>query len=186
MSFVKVFKAKFLLLALSLFYDAAFMNRLWTDAKLRRTLIGMVGLFLTGTTGVIYAISGLLLGITSSPVADALMIIGIVMFLAGCWRGRMSLAFDLSASQKILRSNNTVICDLSDVKQSSAYIEGLVTNSQTFSGGNSLIVSECYLIFASEIWFESLAKKGLNLLGELISNRKIGELIASKNYMPSV
>jgi hypothetical protein len=185
-SFLKTIKAKFLLLALSLFYDAAFMNHLWADPQLRRTAIGMLGLFIMGITGVLYATSGLLFGAAPSLVADALMLIGLSMFLAGSWRGRMSLAFDLNVSQNVLSSTGTVICNLSDAKQSSAYIEGLMSNSQTFSGENSLNVTECYLIFASEIWIESLEKKGLNLLGELLTNQKLGELIASKNHLPSV
>ena len=186
MSFLKIIKAKFLLLALSLFYDAAFMNRLWVDPQLRRTMIGMLGLFITGIAGVLYAVSGLLFAVTASPATDVFMLIGLSMFLAGSWRGRMSLAFDLNASQQVLSSSGSVICNLSDVRQSSAYIEGLLSNSQAFSGENSLNVTECHLVFASEIWIESLEKKGLNLLGELLTNQKLGELIASKNHMPSV
>ena len=186
MSYLKTLRSKFLLLALSVFYDTAFMNRLWADPQLRRTWIGMLGIFITGIAGVVYSVDRLLFAAIAYPVADVFMFAGLALFLAGSWRGRMSIAFDLNASQDVLRSSGTVLCVLSDAKQSSAYIEELVSNSQTFASENSLIVTECYLVFASEIWLESLAKKGLNLLGELFAYRNLGDLIASKNSMSSM
>jgi len=185
-SYLKSIRAKFLLLSLSVFYDTAFMNRLWADPSLRRTWIGLLGIFITGTAGIISSMDRLLFAATTYPFADAAIFLGLALFLAGCWRGRMSIAFDLNASRETLRSRGTVLCRLSDTKQSSAYIEQLVSNSQAFESENSLKVTECYLVFASEIWFESLAKKGFDLLGELFTHRGIGDMIASKNSMPSM
>jgi hypothetical protein len=50
-------------------------------------------------------------------------------------------------------------------------------------GENNLKDAECYLVLATEIWIESLEKKGLNLLGDVFAKRDIGEMIAGKNYV---
>ncbi len=99
----------------------------------------------------------------------------------------MSIAFDLNASQNVLRSRGTILCITSDKGQCSAYIEELLNQSQMLVSENSLKVTECYLIFATEIWFESLAKKGLNLLGELADrSSKLGDLFARENSVQSM
>ena len=51
---LKTIRARFLLLALSLFYDVAFVSRIWTDPDLMRASIGMLGLFIKGFLGFIY------------------------------------------------------------------------------------------------------------------------------------
>ncbi len=179
-------RSKLLLLSLSLFYDVAFVDRLWTDAKTRRAAVGTVGVLMVGVAGSAYAISRLLAVPLFDPAMGAIMLAGVALFLIGSWRGRISLGFEVEASQETLRSRRTVICYLSDVKQASAYIEVIVDRSQRMIGENSLKATECYLIFASEIWFESLAKKGLNLIGEVLPYKDLGDLVARQANMPSM
>jgi hypothetical protein len=181
---LKTIKVRFLLLALSLFYDVAFVSRIWTDPDLMRASIGMLGLFITGFSGMVYAISNLLFSATLYPLPEFLALIGLSLFLAGSWRGRISIAFNLKESIEVLGSRGTALCILSDAKQSSSLIEGLVNQSQTLAGENHLKATECYLVFATEIWRESLAKKGLNLLGDVFANVNLGDLFASKNNLP--
>ena len=181
---LKALKARFLLLALSLFYDVAFVSRIWTDPDFMRASIGVLGLFITGISGIIYAVDRLLLSATLYPIADFLILIGLSLFLAGSWRGRISIAFNLEESYEVLRSRGTVLCILSDAKQASSLIEGLVNQSQTLAGENSLKATESYLIFAHEIWRESLTKKGLSLVGDVFTKRSVGELFAREDHVP--
>ncbi|MBM5805332.1 MAG: hypothetical protein FJZ49_04630 [Candidatus Verstraetearchaeota archaeon] len=183
---LKAVKARFLLLALSLFYDVAFVSRIWTDPDLKRASIGVLGIFITGFSAIIYAVDRLLFSATLYPTSDLLILIGLSLFLAGSWRGRISIAFNLKESWEVLGSRGTALCILSDTKQSSSLIEGLVNQSQTLAGENSLKATECYLVFATEIWRESLTKKGLNLLGEMFANVNLGDLFAGKNHVPSM
>ena len=184
MIILKTAKARFLLLALSLFYDVAFISRLWTDPDLMRASIGVLGLFLTGFSCMIYAISNLLFSVTLYPLPEFLALIGLSLFLVGSWRGRISIAFNLKESTEVLGSRGTALCILSDSRQSSSLIEGLVNQSQALASENNLKATECYLVFATEIWRESLAKKGLNLLGDIFANVNLGDLFASKNNLP--
>lgn len=179
----KTVKATFLLVALSLFYDVAFFNRIWTDPDLKRASIGVLGLFITGLSGILYAASNLLFSVTLYPIPELLVLIGLSLFLAGSWKGRIGIAFNLEESIKVLSSRGTALCILSDSKQSSSLLEGLVDQSQVLAGENNLKATECYLVFATEIWRESLAKKGLNLLGDMFTNMNLGDLFASKNNL---
>lgn len=183
---LKAIKSKFILLSLSIFYDAAFADRLWTDAKIRRAAVGMVGIFVTGIAGVVFALDHTLSFQASSPLAEMFVVGGAVLFLAGNWKGRISLGFNIEESHALLRSRRTVICYLSDVRQASAYIEAIMDQSQREIGENYLKATEPYLILASEIWFESLAKKGFDLIGELNPYKDVGDIIARQTGMPSM
>ncbi len=179
-------KSKLLLLSLSLFYDVAFVDRIWTNAKIRRATIGTAGAIIVGVAGAIYALDRLLLIQPAYPAMDIMMLAGMALFTAGSWRGRISLGFEVDESRETLRSRRTVICYLSDVKQASAYIEVIMDRSQRMIGENSLKATECYLIFASEIWFESLGKKGLNLIGEMFPYKDVGDLVARQTSVSSM
>jgi hypothetical protein len=179
-------RSRLLLLSLSIFYDVAFVDRLWTDAKMRRATIGTIGVITVGVAGSVYALDRLLSIQPAYPAMDMMMLAGVALFVAGSWRGRISLAFNVAESKEVLRSRRTVICYLSDVKQASAYIEVIMDRSQMMIGENSLKATESYLVFASEIWFESMAKKGLNLIGEVLPYKNVGDLVARQAGMSSM
>jgi hypothetical protein len=183
---LKAIKSKFILLSLSVFYDAAFADRLWTDVKIRRAMVGMAGILITGAAGAVLALDRMLILQATSPVAEVFIIGGAALFLAGNWKGRISLGFNIEESRAVLRSRRTVICRLSDVHQASAYIEAIMEQSQREIGENYLKATEPYLILASEIWFESLAKKGFDLIGEMNPYKNVGDIIARQTSMSSM
>jgi len=180
---LRALHSRILLVTLSLFYDVAFVDRLWADPNLMKGAIGLVGIILTGGTGLAHAVV-VLLGYPGYPdLVAPLMGVGLALFAMGSWGRRISIGFDLKRSEDELRVRGTVLCLLGDARQSSAFIEGLMNRSQGLAGENPLKDAECYLILATEIWSESLAKKGLNLLGEIFAERDVGEMIAGKNYV---
>lgn len=183
---LKAVKTRFLLVTLSLFFDVAFVDRVWTDPNIMRASIGLIGIFIVGITGATYAFMDVAFSYNIFPVAAILLMIGLILFMAGSLRGRINISFDLGASQETLRSRGTLLCLLTDTRQSSSFIEAIVNETQPLDDENSLKVAECYLIFATEIWRESLAKKGLDLIGEMFTKRNIGEMIARKNNLPAV
>jgi hypothetical protein len=180
---LKALRSRILLVTLSLFYDVAFVDRLWTDPNLMKGYIGLSGILLTGVMGLTYSIAGMLAYEGFLDFAAPLMGVGLALFAMGGWGRRINIGFDLERSEDELRSRGTVLCLLGDTRQSSSLIEGTMNRAQGFAGENSLKDAECYLVFATEIWVESLAKKGLNLLGEVLSKRDVGEMVASKNYV---
>ncbi|MEM2128881.1 MAG: hypothetical protein QXN86_04395, partial [Candidatus Methanomethylicaceae archaeon] len=107
-------------------------------------------------------------------------------FSVGAGSVRKVIAFDIERSWAILRTKRTVLCVLDDPMQSSAYIEGILTASQDIKGGNGLKVSEKYLMFAAEIWAESMARKGLIRIERVLENGDLGDLIANKSLMSSM
>lgn len=172
-------KTRFLLLTLSLFYDVAFVDRVWTEPDLFRASVGVIGTFMTASVGLVYAVLLIANVSASYDVAAALIVVGLSLFIAGSLRGRLNIGFNISSSTETLRSRGTVLCLLTDAKQSSSFIE-VIVNEASFAGDeNSLKAEECYLVFATEIWRESLTKKGLNILGEVFSKRKEGNI---ENY----
>ncbi|MDI9609121.1 MAG: hypothetical protein QFX34_02445 [Candidatus Verstraetearchaeota archaeon] len=179
-------KSRFLLLSLSLFYNAAFVDRVWTDPKMRRTLAGVMGTVLIGISAAVYSIDRVFFSTSTSPYSDFGIFLGLVLFLVGAWKGGMVIAFDIERSWAILRAKRTVLCVLDDPMQSSAYIEGILTASQDIKGGNGLKVSEKYLMFAAEIWAESMARKGLIRIERVLENGDLGDLIANKSLMSSM
>lgn len=179
-------KSRFLLLSLSLFYNAAFVDRVWTDPKMRRTLAGVMGTVLIGISAAVYSIDRVFFSTSTSPYSDYGIFFGLALFLVGAWRGGMVIAFDIERSWGILGSKGTVLCFLNDPMQSSAYIEGILNASQDFDGENGLKASEKYLRFAAEIWAESMARKGLIRIERILENGDLGDLIANKSLMPSM
>ena len=175
--------SRILLVTLSLFYDVAFVDRLWTDPNLMKGYMGLFGILLTGAMGLIYSIAGILTYGGFLGFVAPLMGVGLALFAIGGWGRRINIGFDLQRSEGELRSRGTVLCLLGDARQSSSLIEGIMNRAQGFAGENSLKDAECYLVLATEIWTESLAKKGLSLLGEVFVKRDVGELIAGKNYV---
>ncbi|MGA2573470.1 MAG: hypothetical protein ABSF36_04605 [Candidatus Methanomethylicaceae archaeon] len=171
-------RSRFLLATLSIFYDVAFVDRVWTDPDFMRTTIGLVGIFITALVGIAYSVARLAFALGTSPLADSVLLLGIFLFVVGSWGGRINIGFDIANSKETLQSRGTVFCVLSDTRQSSSFIEVLINKTQDPAAGNDLKASECNLVFASEIWGESLAKKGLNLLGEVFTNRNKGDVIA--------
>jgi hypothetical protein len=109
--------------------------------------------------------------------------VGLALFTIGSWGRRISIGIDVQRSEGELRSRGTVLCVLGDTRQSSSLIEGIMNRTQDLVGENNLKDAECYLVLATEIWIESLEKKGLNLLGDVFAKRDIGEMIAGKNYV---
>ncbi|MCQ5376907.1 MAG: hypothetical protein NO516_02530 [Candidatus Methanomethylicia archaeon] len=186
MSIFGSLKARFLLLTLSIFYEAAFMNRLWADPNFRRASVGIFGLFIAGSAGVLYAADRILSGPSLYPIPDALILGGTLLFLIGSWKGRIVLAHDYRQLIGALASSGTVLCKLSDEMQSSGYIEALLEISQRLAAENDLKATECYVILASEIWIESLSRRGLNLLGGLTKGRTVGDILAGQANMPSM
>ncbi|MBC7120458.1 MAG: hypothetical protein H5T33_02575 [Candidatus Methanosuratus sp.] len=178
-------KSKVILLSLSLFYDAAFVNRIWTDPKLRRTFAGMVGTLLIGISAAVYSIDRVL-STGTSPYSDFGVLVGLALFLVGAWNGGIVIAFDLEKSWGLLRSKGTVLCFLDDSMQSSAYIEGVLNASQEVGMENGLKASEKYLRFAAEIWIESMARKGLIKIERALENGSLGDIIANTSLMSSM
>lgn len=176
-------RSRFLLAILSIFYDVAFVNRVWTDPNFMRATIGLVGIFITALVGIAYSVGTLAFALGSVPLADFVLLLGISLFVVGSWGSRIYIGFNVANSQETLHSRGTVLCILSDARQSSSFIEVLINKTQDPMAGNDLKASECNLIFATEIWAESLAKKGLNLLGEVFTNRVTSDIIARKNYV---
>jgi hypothetical protein len=180
---LRALHSRILLVTLSLFYDVAFVDRLWTDPNLMKGTIGLVGIILTGATGLAHSLAALSEYPASPTLVGPIMGIGVVLFAMGSWGQRISIGFDIKKSEGELRSRGTVLCLLGDTRQSSSFIEGIMNKVQGLKGENSLKEAECYLVLATEIWSESLAKKGLNLLGEIFAERDVGEMIAGKNYV---
>ena len=168
---LKALRTRFLLATLSIFFDVAFVDRVWTDPNIMRASVGLIGIIITGAAGATYALMELTSTTSAYSVTTVLILIGIALFIAGSFRGRINISFDLRDSQETLRTRGTLLCLLSDTKQSSSYIEAIINSSQSFDDENSLKVAECYLMFATDIWRESLAKKGLDLIGEMIPKR---------------
>jgi hypothetical protein len=171
-------RSRFLLATLSIFYDVAFVDRVWTDTNFMRATIGLAGIFLTAFVGIAYSVGALVFSFSLFPLADSILLLGIFLFVVGSWGGRINIGFNIANSKETLHSRGTVFCILSDTQQSSSFIEVLINKTQDPAAGNDLKASECNLVFATEIWGESLAKKGLNLLGEVFTNRNTGDVIA--------
>ncbi len=180
---LRALHSRVLLVTLSLFYDVAFVDRLWTDPNLMKGYVGLSGILLTGGMGLIYSIAGILNYSGFLGFVAPLMGVGLALFTIGCWGRRISIGFDIEKSEEELRSRGTVLCLLGDTRQSSSLIEGIMSSTQASVGKNYLKDAECYLVLATEIWIESLAKKGLNLLGDVLTDRDVGEMIAGKNYV---
>jgi hypothetical protein len=164
-------RSRFLLATLSIFYDVAFVDRVWTDPNFMKATIGLLGIFITAFVGIAYSIGALAFSFTLFPLGGSILLLGIFLFIAGSWGGRINIGLDPANSQETLKSRGTVLCILSDTRQSSSFIEVLINKTQDPAAGNDLKASESNLVFATEIWSESLAKKGLNLLGEVFANR---------------
>jgi hypothetical protein len=179
-------KSRFILVTLSLFFDVAFYDRLWTDPKLLRASAGLIGIFIIGGTGIVYSSLILLFSINPYTLAAILTAVGTVFFIAGGLRGRINIAFDIEKSREVVRCRGTVLCLLDDTQQSSSLIEVIINATQVLTDENSLKASECYLIFATEIWRESLTKKGLHPLGDVFAKRNSGEIVACKDNLPSM
>lgn len=179
---LRALHSRILLVTLSLFYDVAFVDRLWTDPNLAKGTVGLLGIIVTGVAGLFHSLAPLL-GYQDNPqLVGPAMGIGIALFAMGSRGRRINIGFDIKKSEEALNSRGTVLCLLGDTRQSSSFIEGIMNRTQSFPSEN-LKEAECYLILATEIWTESLAKKGLNLLGELFAERDVGEMIAGKNYV---
>lgn len=170
---------------MSLFYNAAFVDRVWTDPKMRRTLAGVMGTLLIGTSAAVYSVDRLFFSTSTSPYSDFGIFFGLILFLVGGWKGGMVIAFDIERSWGILKSKRTVLCFLDDPMQSSAYIEGVLTASQDLGAENGLKVSK-YLMFAAEIWADSMARKGLVRLERALENGDMGDMIANKSLVSSM
>ncbi|MDI9643662.1 MAG: hypothetical protein QFX35_00400 [Candidatus Verstraetearchaeota archaeon] len=153
---------------------------------MRRTAAGVIGIFLAGGSAAVYSIDRILFSTNASPYSDLGIFFGLSLFLFGAWRGGVVIGFDLEKSWETLRSKQNVLSFLDDAVQSSAYIEALVNESQTLNSQNGLNVSEKYLKFAAEIWAESLSRKGLTLIENILENGDLGDLVANKNYMSSM
>lgn len=182
---VRPAKSKLLLLLLTLFYDVAFVDRIWTDPRWMRASIALLGVIMTGVSAIAYALDRLLLAGSLYPFPDAFIIGGALLFLVGGWRGRIDIAINFEASQQVLRSRGTVLCILSDSQQASSFLEELVGYCQRSFDKNTLKDTECYLVLASEIWRESLGRKGLTLL-DSFGKRSLGDMLAGENSMPSM
>jgi hypothetical protein len=179
-------RSRFLLATLSIFYDVAFVDRVWTDPNFMRTTIGLAGIFITAFVGIAYSVGALVFALGSFPLVDSLLLLGIFLFVVGSWGRRINIGFNLANSQDTLQSRGTVLCILSDTQQSTSFIEVLINQTQDPMAENDLKASECNLVFATEIWGESLAKKGLDLFGEVFTNRVTGDIVARKNYVSSM
>lgn len=183
MSTLRGLHSRILLVTLSLFYDVAFVDRLWTDPNLMKGYIGLFGILLTGAMGLTYSLASLLSYGGYMGFVAPLMGVGIALFAMGGWGRRISIGFDLQRAEAELRSRGTVLCLIGDTRQSSSLIEVIINRAQGLVNENSLKDAECYLVLATEVWIESLAKKGLNLLGDVFEKRDVGEMIAGKNYV---
>ncbi|MGQ9759533.1 MAG: hypothetical protein ACUVQ5_03050 [Candidatus Methanomethylicaceae archaeon] len=165
MPYLKTLRAKILLLALSLFYDVAFIERVWTDPDLFRAYVGLLGLLVAGTSGILYSLESLLMIQAPSLPYSTAIIIGLMLFLIGGLGRRISLAFDITSSREYIRSRETILCFTSDTKHSSSIIELLIF-SISHRDEKRLKEVESLLLFAHEIWRESLMKKGMHIVGQ--------------------
>jgi len=164
-SYLKIIRAKILLLTISLFYDVAFIECVWTDPDLSRAYVGLAGLLVAGISGVLYSVEFFLnASITPIPYSTAILV-GTILFLIGGFGRPIKLAFDTKISRENILSRGTVLCFISDMKQSSSIIELLMLSAGK-RGRDRLEEAEPLLIFAHEIWRESLMKKGFGIIGE--------------------
>ncbi len=171
-SYLRTLRAKILLLALSLFYEVAFIERIWTDPNLTRAYIGLAGLLVAGASGLIYSTEHLLgMPVPIFPYSTAVFV-GLLLFLIGGFGKRMKLTFDEKLSRENVMSRGTVLCLVSDTKQSSSIIELLVSSASEWDE-DRLRKAEPFLVFAHEIWRESLMKKGVHLIGQLSSPKDL-------------
>ncbi|MEM3486439.1 MAG: hypothetical protein QXU33_04655 [Candidatus Methanomethyliaceae archaeon] len=166
MSFIQRLRAKILLLTISLFYDVTFIERIWTDPELSRAYVGLAGLLIAGVSGVLYSVEHFLsIHVSPLPYSTAILI-GTLMFVVGGFGRRISLTFDIATSRENVLSRGTVLCILSDTKQSSSIIELLIFSISQWDE-NDLTEAEPFLIFAHEIWRESLMRKGLSIIEQV-------------------
>ncbi|MEM4644399.1 MAG: hypothetical protein QW748_03360 [Candidatus Methanomethylicaceae archaeon] len=166
MSFIQRLRAKLLLLTISLFYDVTFIERIWTDPELSRAYVGLAGLLIAGVSGVLYSVEHFLsIPVSPLPYSTAILI-GTLMFMVGGFGRRIRLTFDITTSRENVVSRGTVLCILSDTKQSSSIIELLIFSISQWDE-NDLTEAEPFLIFAHEIWRESLMRKGLSVIGQV-------------------
>lgn len=172
MPYLKILRAKFLLLALSLFYDVAFIERVWTDPNLFRAYVGLIGLLVAGASGLLYSLDSLLNIQAPSLLYSTAIIIGLILFLIGGFGRRITLAFDVTSSREYIRSRETILCFTSDTKQSSSIIELLIFSASQWDEEHWK-EADSLLLFAHEIWRESLMKKGIHIVGQLPITQEI-------------
>jgi hypothetical protein len=164
--YVQTLKAKILLLTISLFYDVTFIERIWTDPELSRAYVGLAGLLVAGTSGILYSLEYFFnIPVSPLPYSTAILI-GTLMFLVGGFGRRIRLTFDATLSRENILSRGTVLCLVSDTKQSSSIIELLILSISRW-GKDRLTEAESLLVYAHEIWRESLMKKGLGIVGQV-------------------
>ncbi|MCX8182256.1 MAG: hypothetical protein N3D12_03985 [Candidatus Methanomethyliaceae archaeon] len=166
MSYIQRLRAKILLLTISLFYDVTFIDRIWTDPELSRAYVGLAGLLIAGVSGVLYSVECFLsIPVSPLPYSTAILV-GALMFLVGGFGRRIRLTFDTVVSRENILSRGTMLCLVSDTKQSSSIIELLIFSISQWDE-DRLTEAEPFLIFAHEIWRESLMRKGLSIIGQV-------------------
>lgn len=150
-----------MLLTLSIFYDIAFIDRLWTSPKFHRAYIGLLGIVISGIAGILYFIGSHVYPSEEVLPYDLLIIIGTLMFLFGGFGEKLIFSFDVSDSTDYVKSLKTLICFTSNIKQSSAMIE-IITSYIGSKGLNSLKSPNPMLQFAYDVWIESLINRGFH------------------------
>jgi hypothetical protein len=171
----KLIKIKLILLILSIFYDVVFIDKLWTNPKLLRAYIGLMGIFLISFSGILYFIEKYFFLYENTSLYIIFIIIGIIMFIIGGIRREINISFDVNTSKEYLKSSSNILCLLSDIKQSSAIIE--ITISYMSLGESIFKNSEGIIQFAYDIWREALIRKSI---GSLKLTRKITKKSLSK------
>ncbi|MEM4478970.1 MAG: hypothetical protein QXW27_00520 [Candidatus Methanomethylicaceae archaeon] len=158
---MKLIKTKIMLLTLSIFYDIVFIDKLWTNPKFHRAYIGLLGIIISGITGILYFIGNYFYHNENLFPYDLLLIIGILMFIFGGFGKRLIFSFDVSDAINYIKSLKTLLCFTSNIQQSSAIIE-IITSYIGSKGLNSLKSPNSMLQFAYDIWIESLMDRGFH------------------------
>ncbi|MCS7097463.1 MAG: hypothetical protein NZ922_00545 [Candidatus Methanomethyliaceae archaeon] len=169
-------KTKIILLTLSIFYDIVFIDRFWTSPKLNRAYVGLLGIIIAGSSGIVYFINRSFSTNVPPLIYDLAIIIGAVLFIFGGFGKRLIFSFDVSSSLDYLKSLRTIICFTSNTLQSSAIIEVIISYIGS-RGLSSLKSSDTILQFAYDIWIESLMNRGLQIF-----ERSFPKLEKSKYY----
>ncbi|MCQ5340228.1 MAG: hypothetical protein NO483_00715 [Candidatus Methanomethylicia archaeon] len=169
--YFKLIKSKFILLILSIFYDIIFIDKFWTNPKLFRAYIGLIGIVLIALSGILYFIEKNFFFYDISSLFGIIIILGTIMFIIGGFRRGISISFDINKSREYLMSLGTILCILSDIRQSSAIIEVIISfiNSKKFILKNP----EGIIQFAYDIWREALIRKGLTLSSPQIAKSSV-------------
>ncbi len=160
--YFRLIKSKFILLILSIFYDIIFIDKFWTSPKLFRAYIGLIGIVLIAFSGILYFIEKNLFFYDNPSLCGFIIIIGTIMFIIGGFRRGISISFDVNRSKEYLMSLDTILCILSDIRQSSAIIEVIISyiSFKKFTLKNP----EGVIQFAYDIWREALIRKGVKIL----------------------